>query len=96
MAMTGKDFLQKLLPILYLQVSIYAIFIDFNPGIYSAYKHDLEGQEIRVVIPWDGNKAYLFFFVLGLELRAFTLSHSASPFCDGYFQDRVLQTICLG
>jgi hypothetical protein len=23
--------------------------------------------------------------VLGLELRAFTLSHSTSPFCDGYF-----------
>jgi alkyl hydroperoxide reductase subunit AhpC len=28
-----------------------------------------------------------FFFVCGtgLELRAFTLSHSTSPFCDGYF-----------
>jgi hypothetical protein len=34
--------------------------------------------------------------VLGLELRAFTLSHSASPFCDGHFQDRVSQTICPG
>jgi hypothetical protein len=33
--------------------------------------------------------------ILGLELRAFTLSHSASSFCDGYFQDRVLRTICL-
>jgi hypothetical protein len=27
----------------------------------------------------------VFFVVLRLELRAFTLSHSASPFCDGYF-----------
>jgi hypothetical protein len=26
--------------------------------------------------------------VLGLELRAFTLSHSAGPFSDGYFQYR--------
>jgi hypothetical protein len=42
----------------------------------------------------------LFFFlfaVLGFELRAFTLSHSTSPFfCDGFFWDRVLRTICLG
>jgi hypothetical protein len=28
-----------------------------------------------------------FFLVLGLELRAYTLSHPSSPFCDGYFQD---------
>jgi hypothetical protein len=35
------------------------------------------------------------FAVLGLELRAFTLSHSTSPFCDGYFQYKVLRTICL-
>jgi hypothetical protein len=47
-------------------------------------------------------KSFLFlkkFFlrvVLGLELRAFTLSHSTSPFCVRYFQDRVSWTICLG
>jgi hypothetical protein len=34
--------------------------------------------------------------VLGLELRTFTLSHSNSTFCDGYFQDMVLWTISLG
>jgi hypothetical protein len=28
--------------------------------------------------------------LLGLELRAYILSHSASPFCEGFFQDRVL------
>jgi hypothetical protein len=45
---------------------------------------------------------YLVFFVFwvflrsGLELRAYTLSLSTSPFCEGFFQDRVLQTICLG
>jgi hypothetical protein len=34
---------------------------------------------------------------LGLELKAFTLSHSTSPFfCDGFFQVRVSRTICLG
>jgi hypothetical protein len=35
--------------------------------------------------------------VLGFELRAvYHLSHSTSPFfCDGCFQDRVSQTICL-
>jgi hypothetical protein len=34
--------------------------------------------------------------VLGLELRAYTLSHSTSPFFVCYFQDRVSQTICPG
>jgi hypothetical protein len=38
----------------------------------------------------------LYFVVWGFELRAFTLSHSASSFCVRYFQDRVLWTICLG
>jgi hypothetical protein len=29
---------------------------------------------------------YLFIFVvLGLKIRAFTLSHSTNPFCDKYF-----------
>jgi ABC-type Fe3+ transport system permease subunit len=39
--------------------------------------------------------SFPFFVVLGLEFRAFTLSHSTSPFCDGYFWDRVSWTICL-
>jgi hypothetical protein len=36
------------------------------------------------------------FFVPGLELRAYTLSHSTSPFYVKYFWDRVSQTICPG
>jgi hypothetical protein len=38
----------------------------------------------------------LFFFsVLGFELKAYTLSHSISPFfCDCFFLDRVSKTIC--
>jgi hypothetical protein len=32
--------------------------------------------------------------VLTFELRAYTLSHSLSPFLWFFFQDRVLQTIC--
>jgi hypothetical protein len=39
---------------------------------------------------------FSFFAVLGLELRVFSLSHSASPFCDGYFRDTILWTIYLG
>jgi hypothetical protein len=32
------------------------------------------------------NKSFFFFLVvLGFELRAYTLSHSTSPFCDGLF-----------
>jgi hypothetical protein len=38
-----------------------------------------------------------FFVVLGFELRAYTLSHSISPFfVKGFFQDRVSRAICLG
>jgi hypothetical protein len=39
---------------------------------------------------------FFFFLVLGFEFRAYTLSHSIITFCDGFFRDRVLQTICLG
>jgi hypothetical protein len=35
-----------------------------------------------------------FFPVLGSELRAYTTP--PAHFCDGFFQDRVLRTICLG
>jgi hypothetical protein len=37
-----------------------------------------------------------FFVVIGLELRAYTLSYSASPFSWGFFRDRVSWTICPG
>jgi hypothetical protein len=40
---------------------------------------------------------YVFFVVVGLELRAFTWSHSTSPtFCDRVSQDKVSGTICPG
>jgi hypothetical protein len=29
---------------------------------------------------------YYFFAVLELDLRAYTLSHSTSPFCEGFFE----------
>jgi hypothetical protein len=34
------------------------------------------------------NNFFFFFAVLGLELRAYTLSHSTSPFCAKYFRNR--------
>jgi hypothetical protein len=40
--------------------------------------------------------SHFVFAVLGLELRAHTLSHSTSPFLWWVFQDRVSWTICLG
>jgi hypothetical protein len=45
---------------------------------------------------WTYKEIENFFSVLGLNLRAFTLSHSASSFWDGYFRDRVSRTICPG
>jgi hypothetical protein len=42
------------------------------------------------------NQNNFFFLVLEFELSAYTLSHSASSFHDGYFQDRVSGTICPG
>jgi hypothetical protein len=44
----------------------------------------------------QNHNIFFFFFSTGLELRAYTLSHSTSPFCDRLFQVRVSQTICLG
>jgi hypothetical protein len=40
----------------------------------------------------QGRERNFFFFltVLGLELRAYTLSHSTSSFCVRFFPDRVL------
>jgi hypothetical protein len=37
---------------------------------------------------------FIYFAVLGLKLRAYTLSHYTSPFGDGFFRDRFSQTIC--
>jgi hypothetical protein len=39
---------------------------------------------------------FFFFAVLRFELRAYTLSHSTSPFLWVFFSDRVSQTICPG
>jgi hypothetical protein len=36
-----------------------------------------------------------FVVVLGLELGAYTLSHSTSPFSQGFSQDRVSSAIFL-
>jgi hypothetical protein len=53
----------------------------------------------------NGFLAFFFFFaVLGFEPGSYTLSHSIIPpplfffffFGDGFFLDRVSQTICLG
>jgi hypothetical protein len=46
---------------------------------------------------WCPQSFFLFFAVLGFELRAYTLSPSTSSFCDFcFFHDRVLWTIFLG
>jgi hypothetical protein len=57
------------------------------------------GERKPSVLFWANYTFFFFFFffvLLGLELRAFTLSHTTSPFYDGYFGDRVSQTICPG
>jgi hypothetical protein len=41
------------------------------------------------------NTPFSFFSGMGFELRAYTLSLSASPFCEIFFRDRVTRTICL-
>jgi hypothetical protein len=37
------------------------------------------------------NPVDAFFVVLGFEFTAFTLSHSTSPFCDGFFETGSLE-----
>jgi hypothetical protein len=40
---------------------------------------------------------FIYFFSTGFKLRAYTLSHAASPlFCDAFFWGRVSRAICLG
>jgi hypothetical protein len=39
---------------------------------------------------------FFFFAVLGLEFRAYTFSHSTSPFCERFSLDRFSGTICPG
>jgi hypothetical protein len=52
-------------------------------------------SKIEILLYWFFNLKKNFFVVLGLELRAYTLSHSTSPFfCDRVFWDRVSWTIC--
>jgi hypothetical protein len=46
-----------------------------------------------VVEPTTKCQGLFFFAVLGLELRAYTLSHSTSLFCDKFFLDRTSRTI---
>jgi hypothetical protein len=49
-----------------------------------------------LLLPQCSRVPLFLFVVLGFELRAYTMSHSTSPFCDGFFKTRVSQTVCLG
>jgi hypothetical protein len=53
------------------------------------------GKSMR---PYLKLKGFLFLFLVavGFELRAYTLSHSTSPFCVRYFWDWVSRTVCPG
>jgi hypothetical protein len=45
----------------------------------------------------DQNLKKIFFVILGLEIRAFTLNHSTSPvFCEKFFETESCGTICPG
>jgi hypothetical protein len=37
---------------------------------------------------------FFFFSVLGLELRVYALATPPALFCEGFFWDRILQTVC--
>jgi hypothetical protein len=57
--------------------------------------------EVLRGLVWNRRWRLLQFFVvvfavLGFELRAYILSHSTRHFWEGFFLDRVLQTICPG
>jgi hypothetical protein len=63
-----------------------------HKNIYGVTKLARSGKILHT-FQRDRWKITCFFVVLGLEL---TLSHSASPFCDGYFWDWILLTIFPG
>jgi hypothetical protein len=52
-------------------------------------KNTIKTKMAMVAIKDVGILERLFFSVLGLELRAYTLSHFTSPFFVIFFQDRV-------
>jgi hypothetical protein len=86
-------------------------FQEFRPGIWvqtssfimtgCSLKHHAEQNksDTKREILCDSSSSFFFFFffeVLGLELRAFTLSHSTRPIFVRGFRDRVLQNYLPG
>jgi hypothetical protein len=69
---------------------------EFLPAHFSLGRSLAEGHDQLSNTHTHTHTHTHIFAVLRLELRAFSLSHSSSPLCNGYFWDRVLQTICLG
>jgi hypothetical protein len=68
-------------------------------ALESLWDDNTDSREVKPMgVPKAFLKPILFFpVVLGLKLRAYTLSHSTSPiFCEGFFQNRVSGTFCLG
>jgi hypothetical protein len=56
-------------------------------NLYSFPK--LPDTDVILNLSSEMNKTFFFFAVLGFELRAYTLSHSTSPFFVKGFLDRV-------
>jgi hypothetical protein len=52
-------------------------------------------QDYRCESPCPG-RHIVFLVILRLELRAYTLSHSTRPFCEGFYWDKFSRTICPG
>jgi hypothetical protein len=65
----------------------------WDSGFVTKWLQDCETPRYSLMVPIPSDS---FFPVLGFELRAYTLSHSTSPFfvMGFFFQDRVLQPIC--
>jgi hypothetical protein len=66
--------------------SLLTLLLTFNRTIFYFYYHDI--KLINFPFQWCIQD---FFSILGLELRAYTLDHSTSPFLWKVFQDRVSQ-----
>jgi hypothetical protein len=59
-----------------------------------AFVSSLKGEVFCVFYIFLLLTGIFFFIVLEFELRVYTLSHFATLFCVGFFQDRVSGIIC--
>jgi hypothetical protein len=82
---------------LFLKIERVFCYYFIKYGIYDLRLY-LFSLSILMILSFGRFLLLLFFVfaILGLELKAYSLSHSPALFCEGFFWDRISQIICPG